>query len=318
MSIGHVVATDSGFIASNRVLGDGVNDFLAVAVLVQVFKGPCPAVSSGDNLGIDFLAVSQQMNRNAVGTDAVLVVSVIPGLGTGNRHLLRNVGVGHVGAVHSGSIAGNRLLRDSILDLYTLVSVLVRSELPCPVITGNRLGINLLSISQQVDGDALRTLAILVIVVIPSLGTGDGDLRRVMGVGHSVAVNGLGVTRRNIYLVNRINHQSLTGGVLRQILKRSRPIIFCADSHGSAVRHAVGIQLQLHTVRTDTIPVVIIGPALGHSDINGKEFRQVSSLDVDIVATVCRALLNQRLQCRFAAIGFCDGQVDRRAITGRT
>ena len=105
MGIGHIVAVHHSFVAFNGILGDGVADFHAVCELGHIMKAPCPVILGGDDLGGNFLAVGQQIDGDGLGTDAVLVPAVGPGLAAADIHRVLFIGIGN--SHSNGGLHGN-------------------------------------------------------------------------------------------------------------------------------------------------------------------------------------------------------------------
>ncbi len=280
VGVRHIVAVDLGGVALDvdRILGNRVNDLDAlVAVLRQTREAPRPAVGCLHVLRCNFLAVGPQAHGDALRTLAVLVVRIVPGLGTGDGNLLGNVGVLQVHAVRNGRVTLNAHgdFLDRVDDFNTLVAVFRQIlERVVPriggVVAGHGLGIDLGAIGEQVHSNARRAQAVLIMGVVPRLfarharrlgdvlvldiGTGDG--RR-------VAVNRL--------LLDRIDDLR-TVLALRLVLERVAPVSVRVGLHG--LRRdpgAVGQQVHGNARRAQAILVVLVGPGLGtgHVDVNG-------------------------------------------------
>ncbi len=189
MGVGDVVAIHSGGIALHRSLFHGVDDLCAVVEFGQISKAPGPVLGCGDGLGGNHIAISQKVDGDGGGTNAILVVVVIPGLAAGKAHNGRSMGVDHIIAIEAGSIALNSLFHDFVVDQIAVVISLGQSaEVILPLVSsGNRFGIDDLTVCQQADSNALRAQAVLVIAVVPDLLTGDADSLQVDGV---IAVGG--------------------------------------------------------------------------------------------------------------------------------
>ena len=92
------------------------------------------------------------------------------------------------------------VLSDGVDNLYTLVLILWQvCEAPAPIVRlCYRLAVHLAAVSQQADCDAIRPCAVLVVVVVPGLGSVDIDLFRLVGVCDGIAGLGIACDSRSI------------------------------------------------------------------------------------------------------------------------
>ncbi len=225
VGVGDVVVADGGGVVGcigfAEYFLDGVGQLmahLAGLVLGQVGEAPCPvAVPIGRDGGrIHHFAVGQQIDGDALRTQAVPVVVIIPCLAAGNVDGLRSVGVGYVVAGDGGRVVGRICFAEHFLDgVGQLMAHLARfilgqvGEAPCPVavlIRRDSGGIHHFAVGQQIDGDALRTHAVPVVVIIPCFAAGDVDGLRSVGVGDVVVADGGGVAFHRIF-GNRIDNR---------------------------------------------------------------------------------------------------------------
>ena len=270
VGVGHVVAGHLGSVSGHFILGDGVNDLLAFLVLIKVVECPLPAVSSRHRLGFKHIAVSQQVDGDALGTLAVLVVIVVPGLGAFHLHLAGRIEVFNVIARHRGAVAGNGFFGNGVGDLLAGAVLGQASEAPGPLIRGGHiLGIHLSAVSQQVDGDALRTLAVLVVIITPGLRAADHNGLRLVGINHVIAIN-TGFVVLHFILSNGINDFRTLILELGQALELPGPVL----AHGG---HSLAVNLDTVSQQVDgnalgalAVLVVIIIPGLAAGNINGR------------------------------------------------
>ena len=279
----HIVALHIGGVVGHSALGDGVGDFiahLARFVLGQVGEAVLPFVSVGHGLGVDDLAVSQQVDGDVLRTDARHVVEVVPGLLARHGDRLNGVSVGHVVASNRSGVVSHRILGDGVNDLLAALVVLVElvlgqvGEAVLPFVSGGHLlGFLHGAVSQQVDGDLGGTLAILVVRVVPGLGASHRHHGGRMGVLDVIASNGL-VIASHIGLVNRVDDRRAALAVLdlvgRQVGEAVLPAI--GGGHFNRINHlAVSQQLHGDAFRTQAILVVRVVPGLGafHLDRSG-------------------------------------------------
>ena len=108
----------------------------------------------------------------------VCVVLIIPGLGDRNVHLAWCIAVRYVVAIHNGSVILYRILGNRVRDFCSVR--ILRQIFPFPV-PAVRCRDSLYLIGQlsviriQTDRDAARTLAILVVIIVPGLASADVD-----------------------------------------------------------------------------------------------------------------------------------------------
>ncbi len=96
----------------------------------------------------------------------------------------------YVASTYFGLVALYCILRDGVYDLLSLFILVKVCEVPFPAIRCRYfLACDLLSIGMQVDGNAHRSLSVLVLSIVPSLLSADAGLSRFMLIGYVVAVN---------------------------------------------------------------------------------------------------------------------------------
>ena len=272
----HIVALHVGGVVSHSVLGNGVGDRLASSVLVKVRPLPSPAFVSGHSLGFLHGAVSQQVDGDALRTEASHVVEVVPVLLASHGDLLNGVRVGHVVAIHRGGVVRHSILGDGVDDLLAALAILdlvLGQVLPLPspaVVSGHGLGFLHGAVSQQVDGDFGGALAILVVVVVPGLGAAHADLLRRVSVGDVVAIHLRSVGLGGILIHNFLHGIDdrlaalavLVDLELRQVVEAVLPLVLGGDSLGF-LHLAVSQQLHGDAAGTQAILVVRVDPGLG-------------------------------------------------------
>ena len=149
---------------------------LASLFRIQFRKRTRPAVSFVQNKTLSgILSVRQKMNGNAVRPLAVLIVAVVPGLGDRKTGLVRHIAVcdGKSGCgvtVDLCRVPLDRVFRNRI-DNFLSIRILGKIvKAPCPAVCGsNLLTRYLFAVRLKADGDAVRPLAVLVILIIPDL-----------------------------------------------------------------------------------------------------------------------------------------------------
>ena len=173
----HSIAGDVGSVACYGYFLNGIGNFAAALMLVQLLKLSAPLIGfvQGQRL-TGTLTVGQQIHRDGGRTQAILVVSILPHLADRYFRLLRNVGIGNDEALgrrtgNVGGIAGYRNLFDGIddvLPVLLLVQILKLSRpLVCLVQSYRLSGIG--TVSQKFDRNAFRPLAIPVVSIVPFL-----------------------------------------------------------------------------------------------------------------------------------------------------
>ena len=237
-----------------------VNDLLAIRVLRQVLDLRCPVVGLVQR---HFHAVGQddlQLRRSL----AVLVVSIVPHLLDRCFGLFRLVGVRQRRNRAFGAIAGQLValgylaFRPGVGDFHTARVLRQVLHLRCPVIAFVQLDFRTVG---QGHGQNLRTLAVLVLLVVPHL------LDRCFGLFRLVGVR----QRRNRAFGNiasqLVTRRQLTfrpgvvdfhaARVLRQVVDRRCPAVGLVQRHFRAVGQGHGQRL-----RTLAILVVRVVPGL--------------------------------------------------------
>ena len=174
MRVRDVKAVDSGRIIRDLILSYRVGNLLACGVLRKICERILPLVLLSDCLGIYFLAICQQTNRDAARSLAVLVVAVVPRLRAGDGCRLGLMRVLDVVAVNRCRVAVNRILGHRVGDfLAACILRKIRERILPLVLLSDGLGIYFLAICQQTNRDALRSLAVLVVAVVPRLRAAD-------------------------------------------------------------------------------------------------------------------------------------------------
>ena len=92
VTVGYIIVVVFGGVSLYRVFDDGIGDLIPVFIFRQVFKVPGPIVVCGDGFALEHLAVFHQVDGNAVRTNAVLVVVVVPGFTAGHVYRFHLVG----------------------------------------------------------------------------------------------------------------------------------------------------------------------------------------------------------------------------------
>ena len=119
-------------------------------------------------------------------------------------------------------------------------------------------------------GDGIRTLAVLVVSVVPDLGDIDVDSRRIMGVGEGGRGSGNGFLRQpvaaDVSLIPRVGDCGASR-VLIQSRDGSSPAVALIEGNGLSSILAVGEQLHGEALRAETVLVVAVIPNLGDGSL---------------------------------------------------
>ena len=275
MNIGHVHALHNRVISFDRIFGSHIGDLFAVRALRQIGKCPGPFSfyirSYGLAPAFDFFSVRQQADSDALRTETVLIIVVIPGLGTGNIDLSGFMGIGDIEAVHGSFVFIDRFLSDRVFDLFTILELRNIREAVRPFaafIRRNGLAVHRLAIGQQVHNDVLRAEAVLIIRILPGLGSGDlFDLLRLIRVGHVIAVHD------RFIAVDCILGDGVFDlfpfRILRKIFKSPGPFSLLIRSYGLVLSfHFLVIRQKTDrdALRTSAVLIVRILPGLGAGD----------------------------------------------------
>ena len=212
------------------------------------------------------------MDRDAFRTETVLILCIFPGLGSGYFGDLHFMGVGHIEAVHRGLlIVVDRILGNGIFDLFS-VFIFNRKigKIPSPVILCRHslTLVGLFIICQQMDGDLLRTSAVLVVRIIPGLDTCNIGLARCTGIRHIEAVD-LGLIIINRILGNSVN-DLLSGSIFIQTGKAVGPVSVLVRFYRLDFVFqflTIRIQTDRNTLRTETFCILFVIPGLGSDNI---------------------------------------------------
>ncbi len=228
---------DFGRIAIRCCFLDGIDILYASCVLIQLGKGIFPAVLIAER---DRLpgggSVLQQRHIYGIRTDPVLIVFIVPGFHNGQAGLTGCVGIGHIISVIGRSVLLHRILSDRVTDCGAVIIFREAGKVPCPVIlSGHGQGLHHIAVGVEPDCDALRSLAVLVIRIVPGLAASDIDGRRRMRIGDLEpfcrAAGNLGRVAVRLVLSDRILVQC-TVGILIQPGKGPFPVVFFTEGQG--------------------------------------------------------------------------------------
>ena len=182
---------DLGFITRYRYFRNGIGNLFPFTVFVQAGEGSLPVVVAAEGQGlIGFLPIRQQLHSHTLRPQPVLVVVVRPCLCHRNAGLLQRVGIGNIVAVHHGSITFHRILRNGIENFLPIRVFRQIGKAPFPIIIcghRQRLIRQFRPIGIDPDGDRLRPLAVLIVVVVPCFEAGNSHGLRGIAVGDGEA-----------------------------------------------------------------------------------------------------------------------------------
>ena len=105
-------------------------------------------------------------------TNAISIVIITPCLSKANLGFLRSICISYVHAVYFGSVTIYCFFRNRVLNLLTVFILGKIIEAPLPAVgCGNykSLAFDLRSICEKLNLDGLRSLAILIVCVVPCL-----------------------------------------------------------------------------------------------------------------------------------------------------
>ena len=299
-------------ITGNRSLSYGINDQFSISVLRQsrecispladIFRPfECPGpfkslIRLGGSLPI-------QLEFNAVRTDTILVILVVPELDDANLRQLRRMYVPKRSAVSHGPVRRNRIVTGKFILCHRVgdhfsIFILQQMFVECGVcsilvVCNNRHRLlNRLSVCKQMElrGKCLcrKPDTILVIRILPYLGDRNFRLLRFMGVGdglttlHGLVSRNGSVALDPVFLDGILDLDRTIGRlpIFRQILVRhcigAVPVVgHDADSilHLDVVSQKFDHIREVRRTRADAITVIIIVPHLGDGDLRG--FRNV-------------------------------------------
>ena len=227
------------------------------------------------DFGLDNLVTIHQVNRNALRTNAVLIITVIPILGYLDGSCRWRVGVGNREAIlgitrYRRRVVGYTVFLNRVSDR---LAVFINGQLikGCtPVIFRIQdLGLNNLVTIHQVNRNALWTKTVLIVAVIPTLSNLDGSRRWCVGVGNRKAILGITRYRRRVIsyslFFNRVRNR-MAGLVYQQVIKGGCPIVAFIQHSVLVSLITVGEEMNRNARRTKTILIIVVIPILSYLD----------------------------------------------------
>ena len=213
------------FIAIDLFFGNGIYYFdSAVTVFRKIVEAKAPIVRLSDNDRINDSTVCKEVDRDAFGTESVLVVRILPKLCTFNKCCFGCMCVCYVVAVNYCFVAVNLFFCDGVNDLVTCVVFREVFEFPAPVGCCYRYCFDHFTICEKVDRDAFGADAVLVIRVVPSFCTFDNCCFGGVCVCYVVAVDYCFVAV-NLFFCDGVNYLNAAVTVFREVIEAPAPII---------------------------------------------------------------------------------------------
>ena len=154
---------------------DGIDNLFARTLFIKIVPGISPAVGiiQGDCITRLF-AICIKLYLNTCRTDSILVIAICPGLRHRDTRLAWRIAVRDVITFNRGAVVCNCFFRNRIDNLFPILVLRQTSKGigPASIRSGFYHGaVNFCTIRKQVHSDALRAFAILIISVIPGLGS---------------------------------------------------------------------------------------------------------------------------------------------------
>ena len=276
----------------HRVSGGSVDfahrvlDFLALFVLGQVLERMLPAV-----LVVQFhlrhgFAVRQQFHFHARRLDAILVLRVVPDLFDADFRRFRRMRVGDRCDPASLAVCVNRFCGCRVSRRYFdfLPGIVDRCAVCVdrqthhharPVVRSvqynirHRCAVQVLRffpVRQQLHRDALRTQAVLVVLIIPHLQHRQAEPIRRVGVFDG-RLRSFGLVARDAVIFDRVFHEGIHDLaalvlVLGQVGHFTLPAGLFVQRHLRIRRNVVLHQNHRHVLRTLPVAVVVVHPSL--------------------------------------------------------
>ena len=303
MAVGDYIACRS--VPGNRsiIIGNlhflyGVGNLFPICVNIQVYKTTCPLVpfAQGQCLSC-ILSVRQQLHCDALRTDSILVIVVLPGLGHSHTGLSWGITVCDVIAIDCCSVIGHRILSDCIVNQCAILILRQVREAPFPTVIFSHclcFIFQFCTVGIQTDSDGFRTLSILVLCIIPGFCSGNVYSLRCMAVGDYISCRSVPGNRSII--IGNLHFLYGVGNLFPicvniQVCKTTCPPVPFAQ--GQCLSCILSVRQQLHcdALRTDSILVIVVLPGLGHSHTGLSWGITVC----DVIAIDCCSVIGHRI-----------------------
>ena len=254
----------------NINLGPGVGDILSICFFRKTSYRLCPVVrSSKSNSFVSWRSICKESYGNALWTFAILVVSVIPDLGYRRAGPAWGVAVGDVVIIiNSCCITRYCKLAYRVGNFLAVCIFRQIGEAVGPVIFScHGLGGCDFAICKKVNSDALWALAVLIVGIVPGLGSGDVGGCWFMSVGNIVAAYACFITSYRIlsYCITNFSINIILWQVLEDIVPISSLI---RSYHLACSFCSICKKFYSDTCWSDSVLIVCIIPGLRTADIN--------------------------------------------------
>ena len=270
MGVGYVEAVYYCLISFNNILCDGVLDLFAVFVLVEILKGPCPAVCFGYYLSVNYSSVCKEVDGDGLGTDSVCVILVYPCLCAVYCNLFGCVGIGDLEAgfritFNSAHVRSCADLRYGVFDLLTCIIYRKVNKCACELVfcVKNECVLCGLAVCEKSYSYALRSLAVAIVTVVPDLAYVNECCHRLVVVFYLkacfCAIDGRIVVFYSI-LCNGV-YDLFAVFVLIEVLELCSPVIFFVKDLGCDLL-TVCVESYCDLVGTERVAVVTVVPCL--------------------------------------------------------
>ena len=265
MRVRNVEAINLGLVTFRHVqFLYGVSDFLPGRKLWQASEFILPVVRRRDGLCRRLLTVGEQRYRHFGRTYAILVVLILPGLGTLHASGSRFVRVRHVKTVNASLVPiWNVQFLHSVVNLLPRRVLWQVREFVLPIIP-RRDGLRrrLLTVGKQRYRHFSWTYAVLVILVRPSLRAPNRRRRRFVRVRNRVGrvVHATGVPIRHVQLAHRVGDRRPVHVHLIEPIKRKVGVRGRQRLRLDWRTPAVGKDTNLNAARPQTILVIVVSP----------------------------------------------------------
>ena len=273
VAVGDIVAADFRCVIRNSILGYGVNNFFSCFIFRQVRKlvGPAASLICFHSLAVFLNSICKKSYDNALWALTILILCIIPGLGSADFGCLRFITVDEVISIHLGCITFNCILSYGVNDFLAICKFRQIGEAVSPVakcICFYSLVLNLFAICKKIDDNAFRTFAILIVCVLPGLGSAKGRNRCGMSIGQGCngsvcAVIGQFVSIWKIFLCPGVL-DCFSVSLLRKTGYSLGPVVGCSQSRCCSCFFAICKKGYGDAIRTDSILVICISPQLGN------------------------------------------------------
>ena len=187
--------------------------------------------------------------------------------------------VGHVVAVLiiGSTVVSHRVFGNAVSNQLTVLILRKVCEAPAPVVgCGHSLAGNLFAVLQQVDGDAGRTLVVLIVRIFPGFAAGYRDLLKLMSIGDdkdAIFLFDAAAVTLNRHFLDGIDDVH-TFILQRKILKGAGPVIDRAqDERLVGNLFTIRQQLHGHARRTLVVLIVVVVPNLLNRNARGRGLR---------------------------------------------